>query len=563
MLWAGQLCANYTEAHVTGADARVVVERDGKTTVTLAIAYRVAAGTVRSIALTGFEDGWQLHEEAKVTSGDGHAFGARVARDDKDVVHVSIDDPKGLKRGDYKVELTYDGSIVGRVVRDGAFDRVRFALPPMREGIDSARVVLDLPSAPTEPRAAPDALGEDAPNDAVTDIVTLRRGTERDELELVRPHVAKAEAATFYARVDPKALSLVNDPALRAPERAPSAPSAPSEDTPLAVWIVVAASALGLFAIALAKTRARSAMGLVPIPPSARAALAAIAFGSGVRAETSGRLVLGAALVACAMPLLASRGLAASRKVRGPAAWVATNPKDAFAEVSSRADFLDATTRRGALVLAFVALCAVVAARLVSASGAAYLVAIDALVLVPIFFTGTSLQLPPSPDREARALAPLARALGALEPTPYVRIARDGSTEETRLRVLPEAAMPGTLGIEIGVAWEGRGPWLASFDVLVRAADATFASAKMTTAFPTKRALPGRTPEERVFRFEPDGPSIASCAAKVRELVATLRDRRVAIATDRDRDGTAPNAERRLPPNRRPVSRSITQEAAA
>ncbi len=546
-LCAGEARANYTEAHVGGEDARVVIERDGRMVVTHALAYRVLAGTLRSIALSGFEDDLRFRPTATVTASDGHTYGASVVRDDKDIVHVTVDDPKGLKRGDYRFEMSYEGSLTGRrVTRDGAFDRVRFALPPMREGVDSARVVLDLPSAPTEPRAAGDQ------NEA--DIATLRRSAERDELELVRPHVAKAEAATFFARVDPKALSLVDDPALRVPVVAPKTFDEEPARTPIGTWTLVAACALAVFGIALAKGRITEGMrGLVPVHGTVRAVIAAALFAAGVRVQIDGRLVVGAALVACALPLLAWRARSAPQKgALGPATWVAMKPDDAFSEESSRADFLDGTTMRGAIVSSVIAIAVLVATRFV----APYVVAMDALVLVPIFFTGTSCQRPASAAREATALARIGRALEGVDVAAYARVAQTGNIEQTRLRVMPTVAMPGLLAIEVGVAWEWRGAWLAAFDVLVRVTDGSFASAKMTTAFPRKRALPGRQPEERVFRFEPDGWTDASCAARVMELADVLRDRRVVIAgsTERAFDGI----ERRLPPNRRPA-----QQAAA
>jgi hypothetical protein len=112
--------------------------------------------------------------------------------------------------------------------------------------------------------------------------------------------------------------------------------------------------------------------------------------------------------------------------------------------------------------------------------------------------------------------------------------------------------MPGVVAIEIGVAWERApsilgGASVASFDVLVRVLDGTFASSKMAAAFPKKRALPGRKPEERVFRFEPEGPSPKDAAALVVSLSETLRDRRIVIAAS-----AFEGNERRLPPNRRP-----------
>ncbi|HEY2365275.1 MAG TPA: hypothetical protein VGH87_02775, partial [Polyangiaceae bacterium] len=554
LLAAGEVRANYTEAHVAGEDARVVVQRDGRMTVTHVVAYRVLAGTLRSIAITGFEDGLSFHPTAQVTSADGKTFGASVTRDDKGVLHATVDDPKGLKRGDYRFELVYEGTLVGRVARDGAFDRVRFALPPMREGVDGARVVLDLPSAPTEPRAVSEG-------DVAADISNLRRSAERDELEMVRPHVPKGEGATFFARIDPKALPLVNDPALRA-----SPPPPPEEITvtkpTLPIAILVCLSALALFALGLAKSRVmpREASGLVPGAAAVRAVLAGVAFGAGVLFEAQARFVLGAAFVAVAMIFCAWRVKApASRAARGTAPWTAVKPEDAFTSVASASDWLDGTTRRGALVLAALAVVVAIACHLSRGiDGAApYVVAIDALVVAAVFFTGTARQLPQTPAREGVALAPIARALakhGELDAKPFSR------SDETRLFVTSGLAMPGAVAIEIGVAWERApsvlgGASVASFDVLVRVLDGTFAAAKMAGAFPKKRALPGRKPEERVFRFEPEGPHAKDAAALALSLSETLRDRRVAGSVE---GGTAQwqgviaaaafdGAERRLP----------------
>lgn len=107
--------------------------------------------------------------------------------------------------------------------------------------------------------------------------------------------------------------------------------------------------------------------------------------------------------------------------------------------------------------------------------------------------------------------------------------------------------MAGVCAIEVGVAWERAfGALLPSFDVLVRVQDDSFAAAKMTATFTTKRALPGRKPEERVYRFEPEWPSSASLTALVLELADVLRDRRLTLA----KAATDRGVERRVPPKR-------------
>jgi len=552
---APEVRANYTESKITTEDVRAVVQRDGSMVVTHALGVRVLAGALRSFALTGLEDDLRLRPTAALVTADGKSSTASVVRDAADVVHVTVDDPKGIKRGDYRFEIVYEASLASRVTRDGAFDRVRFALPPLRDGVDGARLVLDLPSAPTEPRA-------DAAPDEPADLATLRRSADRDELELVRPHVPKGEAATFYARVDPKALSAL--PGAVPGEVVSAPPPAPPPRTSLALEIVVAATALLAFALGLAKGRllassSREArpVGLVPLPPAARALLAAAALGAGVFFEARGRMLVGAVFVAASLPLLAWRFATSVPRVRGRATWLVVKPREAFAPARSSADWLDATTARGGAALAGVALACGIACWLARAAGPCvpYWIAIDALALVPLFFTGSSRQLPPSATREGAALAPVARALAnasAVKIAPLARVSGEGF-DELRLLASPRLAMAGTSAIEIGVAWQRAGGASSpSFDVLVRVQEGTFASAKMAAAFPDLRALPGRKPEERVFRFEPQGPRPSDAASLALDLAETLRDRRLAIAAP------VPTTDRRVRPNaRRP------QEAAA
>ncbi len=546
LLFVREAAASYTEAHLAGVDVRVVVGRDGRVAVTHGFDYRVLAGTFRSIAITGFADDWRFSPTAKVTSSDARVFGATVTHDDKGVLHVTVDDPKGLKRGDYRFEIAYEGELGSRVTRDGAFDRLRFALPTMREGIDGARVVFALPPAPTEPRAITEG-------DMAADITTLRRSAEHDELELVRPHVPKGEAAAFLVRVDPKALPQL-DPALRlSPAPPPPAVTEVTSRPPLGLALLACVAALVLFGLGLAKERLVRGvcMGLLPGPATFRTVLAATSFGAGVLAQARDHVMLGAGLVALALPLLAWRAppFQAPETCR-QGTWLVLPPDEAFTREVTRTDLLDAATRVGAMVLGATLALLMLACWLVRASGALpYVIAMDAFVLVPIFFTGTRQQAPPSARREGEALAPIAgklRAYDELRVAPLARVGEHG-TEALRLLVSPRLAMTGVSAIEVGVAWErAGGTVMPSYDVLVRVHDDSFAAAKMTARFPQKRVLPGRKPDERVYRFEPEWPSVGSLCALVLELADVLRDRRLSMATDI----AGRSQERRLPPKR-------------
>ena len=138
---------------------------------------------------------------------------------------------------------------------------------------------------------------------------------------------------------------------------------------------------------------------------------------------------------------------------------------------------------------------------------------------------------------------PIARSLEACED---VRVAPYARNDELRLLVVPRLAMPGVVGIEVAVAWErAGGATLPTYEALVRVQDGSFAAAKMAAYAEGQRCLPGRKPEERVYRFEPAGPSNEAAVALVVDLADALRDRRMIVATRAEWEG----AERRLPPN--------------
>jgi hypothetical protein len=102
--------------------------------------------------------------------------------------------------------------------------------------------------------------------------------------------------------------------------------------------------------------------------------------------------------------------------------------------------------------------------------------------------------------------------------------------------------MPGLVGIEVGLAWPSDPTsYVATPAVIVRVHESTAAWVRMTSLAPFARSVPGRKPEERVYRFVPRIPTREGTFALVRRLGQELVDRRV----------TAQSwalEERRLPP---------------
>jgi hypothetical protein len=136
----------------------------------------------------------------------------------------------------------------------------------------------------------------------------------------------------------------------------------------------------------------------------------------------------------------------------------------------------------------------------------------------------------------ARWLCRVFRALsrggsGILRVFPWARVPVQGADfDEVRLLVQPRIAMPGLLGLEVGIAWASTagGP-AASPEVLARVLEESPAAARLTSEFPLLRTVRGRRPEERVVRMLPRTPTHASTVALVRALAATLTDRRVSV----------------------------------
>jgi hypothetical protein len=565
---AGSGPAKWTEWHVTGDDVSITVDRAGMARVEHALRYRVVMGPMRGLDLTGIEKEARLGPDATITAEDGREVAASVEPKGDAGLHVTVADAKGLKRGTYTFRLHYDVDLVAarELARDGAMWKLAWRSPVAAEGYDAARVLVSVPAAQTEPRrvrtgAEPEASGGgDGDDDRGREdgvIATLHRTPERDELELVRPHVTRGEAPLWAARLDPKAF-----PDVRAPEMRPAPPAAPAPPNRLreASWAVgLAAIALLFGALVRAKMRAFAAAcagakvipaPLVSVSPNAAGLGAGLAAAGGLALQALAWPTAGGALIAVAMLMGVSRTPVAKRAPRGPGRWVALRSDDAFArEVipTCLASALDLGTRAGKIAVALASIGAAAAAVLLRtvAPEAPYLVALDALALVPLFATGRAAQLPPDPARApAPALRAAMRALnahdrkggakgggkgGALTIVPWARVPIGAErADELRLLVVPRASLPGLAGIELGVAWRRTATaWAPSFEVLVRAHDGSDAAARLAALAPFARPLTGRKPEEKVVVLTPRVPGRAAAVALVLRVARELVDRRL------------------------------------
>lgn len=573
----------WEEIHQTSDDVRVTVGADGVATVQHHLRYRIVAGHFKAFDFAGLDPRAELVAESVVLPEKGGEIAAQAALNPKvpGAVRIAFDsEPRGLGRGVYVTDVKYKLDLVAAkmLVRDGAMWRLAWTAPASPEGHDGARVVFELPSAPTEPRLA-------SPEQAQTTLATLRREPDRDELELVRAHVPRGEAVVWSARVDPKAFPKVVSPELRPPVAAVTA----AMPMPNHVPGVLIACGLAILAGALALTlrtkqalveQACAASSVRPRPLlPVRWGLGPFAYG----ASAAGALALllwgtpayGALLVVLAMALAAHRSPATIARPRGPGRWQPVTDEEvlvAHPRAAAPGDSLDIGTRRGQLTaLALVTILAAVAFVLrTRVAGIAIAVPLVAAALVPLFTTGTRAQLPRAPaELAARVLAPARDTLGRLVDLAHVDVRclarfRDGTSsyDEVRLACAPTDRIPGLRTIELALATLEPGAPAALPEVLVRFDDGSEAASKIAQLAPGIRVVPGRAPEEKVLRLAPRVPTPSGAARLLARLAADLEGKR---SSDRaPGGGPTPSskrgpgrgftgADRRVPRPRRPA----------
>jgi hypothetical protein len=542
--------AAWVETRLVADEIRVEVDRSGSAVIDHRITMRVHGGPLQSFDLpTADKDVTPLESTVTPAGAEGSAEASvpleLVARD-KGGLRVNVTARRGLSRGVFVFRVRYRRPLLPGedIRRDGAMLRVRWTGPSWPEGRDNVGCTFVLPAGLTEPRppAPPrnDRTGSADVSEGVF-IAETKRAADHDEVFLVRPHVARAEAVTWTVYVDPRALGDVNEPGLRAPPARPARAELPPERRA----VYVGGAALLLFGFSLLvgiKSRqvARHASGitaprpLVPIPAPVRVLLAGPALVAGIALQL--RLDdprWGTATVVVAFALAAHRRPLWRRAPRGPGQWLLLSDADAFAEPGPvRGAWLDAGTPTGRIVFA-VALAGVAALTYgvgrVSAYDA-YLAAFDATVLLAVFGTGRLADLPPhaiaGPGPRLGRIARHLRGRAGLRAVAWARLPDGGDAfDELRLLCAPKVPLRGFVGIEVGlVAVTGTGGFFYLPEVLVRVIDASPCHDAFGKLRPGARWVRGRRAEERVMSLSPRLPTLAMTAALAVRLVEHARD---------------------------------------
>jgi hypothetical protein len=612
----------WVEAHIGGDDVRLSIDRAGAARVEHRVTLKISGGPLRALDIQGVDpdarpelDSYVVPLKAAQASSLASATPVALELLPGDV-HPREDgtpqpptlrarfDGKGLSRGVFVLFFRYRTNLAARglVRSEGPIARVAWTGPVWDDGYDSARIIVELPAAPGEPRvdeAAAADTSPEAPAPPMT-LSTLRRASDKDELELLRPYAPQGDAMRWTIRADARAFQ---------PEAAPPQPAAdvvgrleaaaaPSPDRTRTLYLAGGAALFAFYSALVAckgreherLARAAGAVPrpLVPVPLGVRAAAAGLALVAGVALELllkSG--TAGAALVAVATALAAHRTprpAHAGRALRGPGKWLPVSEAEAFREpLRPRGIYLDVSTRAGKAL--FAALLAALGAVVHAVAGAspyhAHLVALDATALLAIFCTGRLAELPPDPAaRPVRFLRDVVRRVRRVLKTkakgdPRTRLSPadlrvvgriripDGSpdADELRLGLAPRSPLPGFVSIEVGVVYAlGAGGAIGLPEILLRVQEGSPCDRALERIARSGHTSRGRRPNERVLTFTPRLPNAwmtAAIAAALARAVAAPHESAPPDATATKPDGAAPR-----PPRAR-ASKKKTVPAAA
>jgi hypothetical protein len=548
----------WVETELRSHVATVDVDRAGIALVTQDLTLAVRGGPLPGFELSGVDLDAEPLPDASVSSIASSkvqlsATPLLLDKRDDGTLRIEIDRAKGLRTGVYTFHFQYRTNLLARelIRREGNEVEVRWIGPRFEQGIDSARVVFRLPAGPTPPALADanGSAGRVQDGDALGGVFigNLHRLAEKDELDIVRPHVSRGEPVLWRVRVSAKAFDAFANPAptprldRAAGTHALSLGSGAQPRQRLGWWLCAALAALAYAFAVAAKWRYFAAAcaerrvlvrALVPLPVGLRAAASGTLLASAfVSAAWFDRPTLGAALLVFAMALACQYATLAKVVLRGPGQWLPISDQEAFARspapVAGR--FLDAGTRPGFAV--FAASCAgLLLTAWFSFARAPYqalLLLLGSACLLPLFFTGRAAQLPADLAIRPRALlsklaARLRRASG-LKVVAWARIPEGrAAADEVRLLVQIPGALRGLVGVEIGVEYGAAtaGSAAAPF-VLIRAREGS----AVVSALPRELVWTrGRKADERAALLRPRLPTVAHCEQLLLELVAQLRD---------------------------------------
>lgn len=505
----------WVEWHHLGDSVRLTLGNDGSAVIETTSRYDVMRGPIKTFDVQGIDADAKVDADLTVTRLAAAPLGAGSAEGDAlgdyrghveplpkrpdaayegQAMRLVMDGESGAKaklgvpRGAYAITWRYriDAASAARwFTREGSRLRLIFQGTSAPEGYDSARLLVVVPTSPEPPRLAPLPWG--------ATVAALRRGPGEDELELVRPHVARAEAPRFAVDLDSRLLPLAPRPELRPAAQAPIAPKTREHVT----WVLFGAAA-GLLAFWLVRL---SPSGLIRSRiTTERAVLAGVVAAVSVGVE---------AFVGLEWALLLAPVLLALSLTRG------ASPHAAWWK---------------ALLAALVLVALVTATHWLAGPCPAASAAARAFALLPAVVALC-------PDSDKRLLTAVRLAVSERAGTDLsLDWAQRGGV--LRLVAKPNHALEGFVGLELGKTRAG-------ISSLVRVQRGSVAEARLRSLWPTAVSRPGRSEGELAYvLFAPTCRIGTLCRAVVLmgPAFGERRQQQAAVLAERRRAPAAPRS---------------------
>ncbi len=519
---------------------------DGRTEVHHELVMRVRGGPLKGFELPGVDADADPLPSATVSPVNGATardiYPLLLERRDDGTLRIDVDHEKGLRRGTYLFKFSYRTNLAqrGALKSRGNFVAMRWVGPRFSDGVDSVRVVFRVPAA-TEPPQLDTSASSDAPGAETGGVFlsTLRRAHDKDELEVVRPHVAKGEPVVWEALASRRAF-----PAFAPTEGAPPPSSAVPTPSPerrasfmgalLGVALIYALLVFlkGRALVRSSQRRQAACRALVPLPLALRAALSGVALSAAVAvAILTTYPILAAVLIVLSMALATQLAPRRLPTPRAPGKWLPFSEDDAFGMPPEALPgrWLDAGSWRGFILFALLLGGFVFGALWLLPRSAyhAMMALLATSCLLPVFLSGRQSTLPANraraPMRVLQWLASRLKRFRSVKVVPWARIPNGSSDpDELRLLIMPRKALSGLAAIEVGLEYDTSAagtmelPW-----VIVRAAEGSRAHEALAHRVAWSR---GRKANERVAVLWPPLPTRQSSLTLISELIVLLSD---------------------------------------
>ncbi|MGB3051702.1 MAG: hypothetical protein WBB42_11925 [Polyangiales bacterium] len=400
----------WTRTVVKGARATVDVERDATLSILLRLDVEIHAGWLHELELVDLGDGVELdrYRPPYFRSEEGEIFRpeAEVLADGR--IHLSFPRREAPRQGEYRVFMRYRIQADARAIEDTEQARVVWSVPAWETGLHDVSVQIRAPkgsSVPSELHDAPPGVD-----------FQVAEHPERTIVEWRRIHLPRLTAWPLSLDVPLQAIDLrVSAP--DAPTPAGFHPLSTPEERPIA-WTLLLIAVLVLLKRRAVQVRMGPNALLVRSPWVFVVAVSGIVLAIGQWLTPSYLL--------CAVPLLAFA-------LHRPARWTATPAhqdwRPALAtelpKTETRAsELLDGTSTTGLAVLLASGTCLIALGETTAA-----------LLLLPVFLTGTRYHMPATASQAADALRRFASELSVPVEAPEMSFSWELSSDAApRLR---------------------------------------------------------------------------------------------------------------------------------